>query len=63
MDYTAIGTVTNLAARLCAEAKDGQILISRRVAIAIEDTVKLEEIGEVSLKGLSQVVAVFNVVQ
>jgi adenylate cyclase len=63
MDYTAIGTVTNLAARLCAEAKDGQILISRRVAIAIEDTVKLEEIGEVSLKGLSQAVAVFNVVQ
>jgi class 3 adenylate cyclase len=34
MDYTAIGTVTNLAARLCAEAKDGQNLISRRVAIA-----------------------------
>ncbi len=38
MDYTAIGTVTNLAARLCGEAKDGQILISRRVAIAVEDS-------------------------
>jgi class 3 adenylate cyclase len=63
MDYTAIGTVTNLAARLCAEAKDGQILISRRVAIAVEDTARLEEIGDVSLKGLSQAVAVFNVVQ
>jgi adenylate cyclase len=63
MDYTAIGTVTNLAARLCSEAKDGQILISRRVAIAVEDTARLEEIGEVSLKGLSQAVAVFNVVQ
>jgi adenylate cyclase len=62
MDYTAIGTVTNLAARLCQEAKDGQILISRRVARAVADTVKLEEIGEVSLKGLSQAVAVFNVV-
>jgi adenylate cyclase len=62
MDYTAIGTVTNLAARLCAEAKDGQILISRRVAVAVEDTAKLEEIGDVSLKGLSQAVAVFNVV-
>jgi class 3 adenylate cyclase len=63
MDYTAIGTVTNLAARLCSEAKDGQILISRRVAVAVEDDAKLEEIGEVSLKGLSQAVAVYNVVQ
>ena len=53
----------NLAARFCAEAKDGQILISRRVAVAVEDEVNLEEIGEVSLKGLSQPVAVFNVVQ
>jgi class 3 adenylate cyclase len=62
MDYTAIGTVTNLAARLCGEAKDGQILVSRRVAIAVEDSVKLEEIGDLSLKGLSQAVAVYNVV-
>jgi class 3 adenylate cyclase len=62
MDYTAIGTVTNLAARLCAEAKDGQILVSRRVAIAVEDCAKLEEIGNLSLKGLSQAVAVYNVV-
>ena len=37
IDYTAIGTVCNLAARLCGEAKDGQILISRRVAAAVED--------------------------
>src|SRR6202035_1165281 len=63
MDYTAIGTVTNLAARLCSEAKDGQILISRRVAVAVEEDAKLEEIGEVALKGLSQAVAVYNVVQ
>jgi class 3 adenylate cyclase len=61
MDYTAIGTVTNLAARLCGEAKDGQILVSRRVAIAVEDCAKLEEIGDLSLKGLSQAVAVYNV--
>jgi len=61
MDYTAIGTVTNLAARLCGEAKDGQILISRRVATAIEDSATLEEIGDLSLKGLSQAVAVYNV--
>jgi class 3 adenylate cyclase len=63
MDYTAIGTVCNLAARLCDEAKDGQILISRRVAVAVEEDVTLEEIGEVSLKGLSQAVAVYNVAQ
>jgi class 3 adenylate cyclase len=62
MDYTAIGTVTNLAARLCGEAKDGQILISQRVAIAVEDSAQLEEIGDLSLKGLSQAVAVYNVV-
>jgi adenylate cyclase len=61
MDYTAIGTVTNVAARLCAEAKDGQILVSRRVAIAVEDNAKLDEIGDLSLKGLSQAVAVYNV--
>jgi class 3 adenylate cyclase len=63
MDYTAIGTVTNLAARLCGEAKDGQILVSRRVAIAVEDSAQLEEIGDLSLKGLSQAVAVYNVPQ
>jgi class 3 adenylate cyclase len=63
MDYTAIGTVTNLAARLCGEAKDGQILVSRRVALAVEDSASLEEIGDLSLKGLSQAVAVYNVVQ
>jgi class 3 adenylate cyclase len=62
MDYTAIGTVTNLAARLCDEAKDGQILVSRRVATVVQDVVGLEEIGDLSLKGLSQAVGVFNVV-
>ena len=63
MDYTAIGTVTNLAARLCAEAKDGQILIGSRVATAIEAGAALEEIGDLALKGLSQAVAVYNVPQ
>ena len=61
IDYTAIGTVCNLAARLCAEAEDGQILISRRVAAAVEDMVRLEEIGDLALKGLMQAVAVYNV--
>jgi adenylate cyclase len=63
MDYTAIGTVTNLAARLCSEAKDGQILVGRRVATAVEGTVSLEDIGDLSLKGISQPVAAYNVVR
>src|SRR5262245_39659455 len=61
VDYTAIGTVTNLAARLCGEARDGQILLSKRVAAAVEANVSLEEIGNLALKGLSQAVAVYNV--
>jgi GAF domain-containing protein len=59
--YTAIGTVCNVAARLCAEAKDGQILLSQRVAARLNDTVTLEEIGALTLKGLTQPVIAFNV--
>jgi adenylate cyclase len=61
VDYTAIGTVCNLAARLCDQALDGQILISKRVAGAVEGNARLDEIGDLALKGLSQAVAVFNV--
>ena len=61
--YTAIGTVCNLAARLCAEAKDGQILISSRVARAVEALARLEDLGSLELKGLRRPVAAFNVVQ
>jgi adenylate cyclase len=61
VDYTAIGTVCNVASRLCDEAQDGQILISRRVAGAVEAIAKLEEIGDLALKGLAQAVAVYNV--
>jgi class 3 adenylate cyclase len=59
--YTAIGTVCNLAARLCAEAKDGQILIAQLVAVAVEETTPLEEVGELTLKGLTQPVMAYNV--
>jgi adenylate cyclase len=61
--YTAIGTVCNLAARLCAEAKDGQILVSSRIAEAVEAVVRLEDLGNLELKGLRRPVAAFNVVQ
>jgi adenylate cyclase len=63
IDYTAIGTVCNLAARLCDAAQDGQILVSKRIAAAVEGNATLEEIGDLALKGLSQAVAVFNVAQ
>jgi adenylate cyclase len=60
-DYSAIGTVANLAARLCSEAQGGQILVSERVAAAVEDIAALEPIGEVQLKGLARPVVARNV--
>jgi adenylate cyclase len=59
--YTAIGTVCNVAARLCAEAKDGQILLSQRVNVALRGTVAAEQLGAVTLKGLTQPVVAYNV--
>jgi adenylate cyclase len=53
--------VCNLAARLCAEAKDGQIPLAQPVAVAVEETTPLEEVGELTLKGLTQPVAAYNV--
>ena len=61
-DYGAIGTVTNLAARLCGEAKGGQILVHQRVATTIEDLADLEAIGPLTLKGLLRPVSAFNVI-
>jgi class 3 adenylate cyclase/CheY-like chemotaxis protein len=61
-DYTAIGTVTNMAARLCAEANARQILISQRVFAAIEGTVVADSVGELSLRGFSRPTRAYNVV-
>ncbi len=60
-DYSAIGTVTNLAARLCDEARNGQILVTRRIAAAIDNVAEFEPLGDVALKGFSRPVAVLNV--
>jgi class 3 adenylate cyclase len=60
-DYGAIGTVTNLAARLCGDAKAGQILISRRVLSSVADQIEAEFIGELQLKGFAKEISVFNV--
>jgi class 3 adenylate cyclase len=62
LDYGAVGTVTNLAARLCGEAKAGQILVSQRVRGAVEAVVEAEPVGDLSLKGFSRPVPTFNVV-
>ncbi len=61
-DYGAIGTVTNLAARLCGEAKPGQILATRRLLGAVEQLIEAEPVGELSLKGFLKPVPAFNVV-
>jgi class 3 adenylate cyclase len=60
-DYGAIGTVTNLAARLCGEAQAGQILVSRRLYGSLEELIDAEPVGELSLKGFSRPVTAFNV--
>ena len=61
MDYGAIGTVTNLAARLCGEAAGGQILASARVAAAVESIVEADDLGPVTLKGLARPVPIWSV--
>ena len=61
-DYGAIGTVTNLAARLCGEARGGQILVSSRVAGMLEEVADLEDVGPLTLKGFLKPVPVFNAV-
>ena len=61
-DYAAIGTVSNVASRLCDEAKPGQILISPRVLMAVEDAVTVEPVGEFALKGIRRPIAAYNVV-
>ena len=60
-DYAAIGTVSNVASRLCDEAKPGQILISPRVLMAVESAISVEPVGEFKLKGISRPVAAYNV--
>ncbi|HKA63405.1 MAG TPA: response regulator [Methylomirabilota bacterium] len=62
-DYGAIGTVTNLASRLCGEAKPGQILVSQRVAGGVEGVAAVEPVGELTLKGFQRPVKAFNVLR
>jgi class 3 adenylate cyclase len=63
LDYGAIGTVTNLAARLCGEARPGQILVARRMLAQLEGLVEVEESGELTLKGFHRPVPAGNVIR
>ncbi len=58
-DYAAIGNVTNLAARLCAEAKGGQILADRKTMAALEGFAQFDALGPFNLKGFAQPVPAF----
>ncbi len=60
-DYSGIGTVVNLAARLCSAARDGQILIAERLLAAVNNVICTEEVGLIQLKGFHQPVLVYNV--
>ena len=60
-EYTAIGTVVNLAARVCAIAAGQQILVPNRVHAAVEERVAANPIGDVDFKGLSRPVPVYEI--
>lgn len=62
-EYAAIGTVVNLAARLCGEARSGQILVDGKVHSAVESLAGTEPVGELVLKGIHRAVATFNVLE
>jgi class 3 adenylate cyclase len=62
-DYAAIGTVSNLAARLCGEAAPGMVLISQRVLAAAEDLVDVDPVGPLALKGFLKPVPAFNILR
>ncbi len=61
LDYGAIGPATNLAARLCGEAKDKQILIAPRIMAKVEGHIEAEALGEFALKGFHRPVPAYNV--
>ena len=63
LDYGAIGSVTNLASRLCGEAKPGQILVTQRVLAIVDELVEAEPVGELTLKGFRRPVTAYNIVR
>ena len=63
LDYTPVGTVVNLAARLCTEARPGQILLSQRTLTTVEHIIEVEPVGDLTLKGFHRPITAFNVLR
>ena len=61
IDYTAIGSVVNLASRLCGSAKDGEILIDPAVAEGVQDSIAIESLGVRLIKGYDHPLQIFVV--
>jgi adenylate cyclase len=61
MDYGTVGNLPNLAARMCAEAKGGQILTDQKTMSRLEEAFAMEAIQELNLKGINRPVAAFNI--
>ncbi len=62
-DYTANGNAVNLAARLCDHAADGQILISHRAFVEVEESVQATPVEGIELKGVGSPIVAYNVVR
>jgi class 3 adenylate cyclase len=60
-EYTAVGTVTNVASRLCDQAAGGQTLVTERVFSLVEDRVRAEPAGELTLKGIARPVVTYGI--
>ena len=61
MEYLAVGTVVNLAARVCAMAPGGRILVTNRVHAAVDDRVAASSLGDHEFKGFSRPVPIYQI--
>ena len=62
LDYTAMGTVTNLAARLCAAGADTEILVTKRLIAKVENQFVVDDRGDMALKGNPRPTGIVNLI-
>jgi len=60
LDYAAIGTVTNLACRLCQHARAGEVLLSQRIYAEVEASTEADDLGEIQLHGFSRAIRAYR---